>query len=158
MYRDLAAFESLFLGLADKTRLRLLGLMAEKPVPVADLVAETGENQPKISRHLAYLRNAGLVDTTRDGKWIYYGVATLADTAADSVFRCVLEELSGNSLQDRAAPITRRPVLQPDVVTSDHQYASDEYLQDEESFQTVASEAWGHPSDERRDELEVFML
>ena len=97
MSADLAALEGLFLGLADKTRLRLLGLMATGPVAVGHLVAETGESQPKISRHLAYLRNAGLVETTRDGKWIYYGLADLNDSAADAVFRCVIDELGGTA-------------------------------------------------------------
>src|SRR3569623_2337837 len=95
MLTDLRALENLFLGLAEKSRLRLLGLMAAGPVSVGHLVAETGESQPKISRHLAYLRNAGLVDTTRDGKWIYYGVADLANGSAASDFRCVVDELSG---------------------------------------------------------------
>lgn len=97
MTADLAALENLFLGLADKTRLRLLGLMAAGPVSVGHLVAETGESQPKISRHLAYLRNAGLVETTRDGKWIYYGIKRLSENASDNVLQCVLGELGGES-------------------------------------------------------------
>ena len=90
--------EKLFLGLADRTRLRLLGLMATGPVSVGHLVSLTGESQPKISRHLAYLRNAGLVETSRDGKWVYYGLARLADPGSDSVLRCVVDELAGNTL------------------------------------------------------------
>src|SRR6478672_7603765 len=115
---DLAALENLFLGLADKTRLRLLGLMAEGPVSVGHLVSETGESQPKISRHLAYLRNADLVETTRDGKWIYYGVAGLGDHSANAVFQCVIDELSG-----RSPTKARVRALPPQPTASDHEYS-----------------------------------
>src|SRR3569623_806423 len=122
MLTDLRALENLFLGLAEKSRLRLLGLMAFGPVSVGHLVTETGESQPKISRHLAYLRNAGLVDTTRDGKWIYYGVADLSDPRADSVFRCVVDELSDRSVKPQ--PVRTLPPQsvpsEPDTALREH--------------------------------------
>jgi DNA-binding transcriptional ArsR family regulator len=158
MPADLKALESLFLGLADKTRLRLLALMAEGPVSVGYLVAETAESQPKISRHLAYLRNAGLVDTTRDGKWIYYGVSSVADETADSVFRCVVNELSGGSGKQHA-PSSRTNLPQSQIATSDRQYDAEGYVRDQadpdEMFNT---EAWGDHSEERSGELEIFLL
>src|SRR4051812_40651357 len=117
MPADLAALENLFLGLADKTRLRLLALMAAGPVSVGDLVAETGDSQPKISRHLAYLRNAGLVDTTRDGKWIYYGLAELSDEPTDSVFRCVVDELSGGAPANAPVRKSRPTIPRPEPET-----------------------------------------
>ena len=70
----LISLEKFFLAMSDKTRLRLLGLMAAGEVSVGYLSEQTGESQPKVSRHLAYLRNCGLVSTRRDGKWIYYGI------------------------------------------------------------------------------------
>jgi ArsR family transcriptional regulator len=66
--------ENLFLALADKTRLRLLNLMAKDEICVCFLVETLGESQPKISRHLAYLRNSGLVTARREGKWMHYGI------------------------------------------------------------------------------------
>lgn len=66
--------ETMFLALGDKTRLRLLALMADGPVAVGFLADRLKESQPKVSRHLAYLRNAGMVTTSRDGKWVYYGI------------------------------------------------------------------------------------
>jgi ArsR family transcriptional regulator len=145
---QLAALESLFLGLADKTRLRLLGLMATEPVPVAHLVAETGESQPKISRHLAYLRNAGLVDTTRDGKWIYYGVKRLADNSSDEILQCVLSELSERTAMPAPefamsprAPETRQ------VIEADDQYERGSEDMDDTS-----------DSPYRPDEIEIFLL
>lgn len=85
--------ENLFLALSDKTRLRLLALMVDGEVPVGLLVDSLGESQPKISRHLAYLRNAGLVSTRRDGKWIYYGIEHQADNAVARVLDATLRSI-----------------------------------------------------------------
>ena len=70
----MAEMEKLFLALADKTRLRLLNLMREDEICVCYFAEVLGESQPKISRHLAYLRNAGVVSARREGKWIHYGI------------------------------------------------------------------------------------
>lgn len=66
---DLPGF---FAALADRTRLRLLNLIAESEVCVCFFVEVLNEPQPKISRHLAVLRSAGLVAARRDGKWMHY--------------------------------------------------------------------------------------
>ena len=58
---ELNDMENLFLGLADKTRLRILNLIRDDEVCVWFFTEVLGESQPKISRHLAYLRNAGMV-------------------------------------------------------------------------------------------------
>lgn len=71
---NFAELEKLFLALGDKTRLKLLMLMADGPVSVGFLADALVESQPKVSRHLAYLKNAGVVYARRDGKWIYYGI------------------------------------------------------------------------------------
>ncbi len=70
----LAEMENLFLALADKTRLRILNLMREDEVCVCYFTEVLGESQPKISRHLAYLRNAGIVSARREGKWMNYKI------------------------------------------------------------------------------------
>jgi ArsR family transcriptional regulator len=75
-----------FKALADKTRLRLLNLMAGGEVCVCFFVAILRINQPKISRHLAYLRKAGIVAGRRDGKWMHYRVVAPADPNAARVF------------------------------------------------------------------------
>ena len=59
--------ELFFAALADRTRLRLLNLMADGEVCVCFLAETLGTNDPKISRHLAYLRRADLVRSRRDG-------------------------------------------------------------------------------------------
>lgn len=88
----------LFRALADPTRLRLLNLMADQEVCVCYLVEILGLPQPKISRHLAYLRAAGLVDARRDGKWMHYKIAALADSGAEQILRLTLEQFH----EDRA--------------------------------------------------------
>ena len=62
----------LFKALADTTRLRLINLIGEDEVCVCFFVEVLKINQPKISRHLAYLRRAGVVSARRDGKWMHY--------------------------------------------------------------------------------------
>src|ERR1700756_1035359 len=67
---------TLFQALGDPTRLRLLNLMASGEVCVCYFVEILDETQPKISRHLAYLRRAGLVTARREGKWMHYRLVT----------------------------------------------------------------------------------
>jgi DNA-binding transcriptional ArsR family regulator len=97
---NLGEFEQLFLALADKTRLRLLTLMADEPVSVGFLVDKLGESQPKVSRHLAYLRNAAVVNTRRDGKWIYYGIQQSDDPDINRVIRFVIDTLLGAAVDE----------------------------------------------------------
>ena len=66
--------ELFFRALADRTRLRLLNLMGADEVCVCFFVEILGENQPKVSRHLAYLRRAGMVAARREGTWMHYRV------------------------------------------------------------------------------------
>ena len=63
-----------FAALSDQTRLRLLNLMNGREVCVCYFVELLGQGQPKISRHLAYLRKAGIVEARREGKWMHYRV------------------------------------------------------------------------------------
>ncbi len=63
-----------FAALADRTRLRLLNLMNGREVCVCYFVEILKQSQPKISRHLAYLRNAGIVGARREGKWMHYSI------------------------------------------------------------------------------------
>jgi ArsR family transcriptional regulator len=76
-----------FRALADRTRLRLINLMGDDEVCVCFFVAVLGVNQPKISRHLAYLRRAGVVSARRDGKWMHYRLVEPTDPHAARIFR-----------------------------------------------------------------------
>jgi ArsR family transcriptional regulator, arsenate/arsenite/antimonite-responsive transcriptional repressor len=76
-----------FRALADRTRLRLINLMGDDEVCVCFFVAVLNTNQPKISRHLAYLRRAGVVSARRDGKWMHYRLVEPTDPHAARIFR-----------------------------------------------------------------------
>jgi ArsR family transcriptional regulator len=91
----------LFKALADETRLRILNLLVQGELCVCDIMAVLDIGQSKASRHLAYLRNVGLVDDRRNGVWMYY---TLAQ-AEGVTHRRVLEWLAdaANELPQAAA-------------------------------------------------------
>ncbi len=91
----LIELENLFLALSDKTRLRLLSLMVNGEVSVGFLADQLSESQPKISRHLAYLRNADLVTARRDGKWIYYNLQKPKNIAVERVLNSALFSITG---------------------------------------------------------------
>ena len=78
--------ETFFLALADHTRLRLINLMGDDEICVCFLVEVLDETQSKISRHLAYLRRAGVVVARRDGKWMHYRVVAPQHPRAARVF------------------------------------------------------------------------
>jgi ArsR family transcriptional regulator, arsenate/arsenite/antimonite-responsive transcriptional repressor len=88
-----APLAGIFAALADTTRLRLLNLMAGREVCVCYFVEILRQGQPKISRHLAYLRKAGIVAARREGKWMHYRIAPPADPAAASILDATLSSL-----------------------------------------------------------------
>jgi ArsR family transcriptional regulator len=85
MRSEALAFSVLFKGLSDPTRLRILNLLCENEVCVCNFVSVLGIVQPVVSRHLAYLKRAGLVEARRDGKWMYYRWAKQSNPAAASL-------------------------------------------------------------------------
>jgi ArsR family transcriptional regulator len=90
------SIELLFRALADRTRLRIINLIGEDEVCVCFFVEVLKTNQPKISRHLAYLRRAGLVSARREGKWMHYRLVMPPDPRAANIFREVLTWLTND--------------------------------------------------------------
>ncbi len=82
--------ESFYMALADKTRLRLLNLMRDEEVCVCFFTEVLGDSQPKISRHLAYLRNAGIVKARRQGKWMHYSIVEPEEVGGKQVLNDAL--------------------------------------------------------------------
>jgi len=95
--------ELFFKALADPTRLRLINLMGDEEVCVCFFVEILNTNQPKISRHLAYLRRAGIVSARREGNWMHYRVSKPKDENAAKVLQDVRDWLAkdGGMQQDR---------------------------------------------------------
>jgi ArsR family transcriptional regulator, arsenate/arsenite/antimonite-responsive transcriptional repressor len=100
---DGSSLHLLFRALADPLRLRLLNLIADREICVCYLVEILRMSQPKISRHLAYLRRAGIVAARREGKWMHYKLVIPSDEAAAGTLRDVLRRL-------REMPAMRRDV------------------------------------------------
>ena len=136
----LQELETFFLALADKTRLRLLNLMRDGEICVCFFTEVLGESQPKISRHLAYLRNAGLVEARRDGKWMHYRIVEPENEVAKGVLR---ETLDGLQTQDDmqkdydklyvaccgvSVPVTIERAPKPDISAQPNMYYEEEEL------------------------------
>jgi ArsR family transcriptional regulator len=90
---NLFAMDLLFRALADLTRLRLLNLIADKEICVCFFVEILEISQPKISRHLSYLRRAGIVAARRQGRWMHYRLVVPQDAVAASILKETLEHL-----------------------------------------------------------------
>ena len=103
MSKDTKSFdkELFFRALADRTRLRLLNLMRADEVCVCFFVEILKTNQPKISRHLAYMRRAGIVGARREGPWMHYRIVEPSDTDAARVLNEVLSWLANDREMQR---------------------------------------------------------
>jgi len=89
--------ELFFSALADKTRLRLLNLLRDGEVCVCFFAGTLGTNNPKISRHLSYLKRASLVAGRRDGKWMHYSIQRPTDKTAADVFDATMKMLEDDA-------------------------------------------------------------
>ena len=102
---SISVLEGLFKGFADPTRIRILNLLAAGELCVCDLVALLRLSQPTVSRHLAYLRRAGLVAARPALQFTYYRLADPANPVHQSLVACVRSRFRGvGSLErERAA-------------------------------------------------------
>lgn len=102
-----------FKALSDETRLRILGLLLNGELCVCELMAILNLPQSTVSRHLAYLRNSGLVSDRRRGTWMHY---RLADD--DNAFHRELLDLLQKNLtalpqvREDQEKLRRRPLIQ----------------------------------------------
>jgi ArsR family transcriptional regulator len=90
---SVANLEQVFKAVADQTRLRILALLADGEVCVCDIQAALGVPQPRVSRHLAYLRRMGLVVDRKEGLWVYYRLADADDPVVRMLLGAVLHGL-----------------------------------------------------------------
>ncbi|MBI4061499.1 MAG: metalloregulator ArsR/SmtB family transcription factor [Elusimicrobia bacterium] len=87
--------DRLFRAFADRTRLRILRLLRGGEVCVCDIMAVLRVPQPKVSRHLGYLKRAGLVADRRDGAWRHYSLVSAKSAAHRRLLACVDACLDG---------------------------------------------------------------
>jgi ArsR family transcriptional regulator, arsenate/arsenite/antimonite-responsive transcriptional repressor len=94
MDNRLQQLERVFRALGDPTRLRIIGLLAGGEVCVCQIHESLRIPQPKTSRHLAYLRRAGLVDARKEGLWVHYRLAEPADPTVRTVLNAAVHTLT----------------------------------------------------------------
>ena len=99
--------ELFFAALADRTRLRLLNLIGDDEICVCFFPEVIGTNQPKISRHLAYLKRAGMVSARRDGKWMHYRITEPKNAQLAEVFGKIREMIK----EDKQMQTDRKKLL-----------------------------------------------
>ena len=143
--------ETLFLALGDKTRLRLLALMADGPVAVGFLADRLGESQPKVSRHLAYLRNAGVVYTERDGKWIYYGIRYPKDASLRQILETVISSIAVMRIDGKYVYFTEPQTFSEETPKTEMYAEAYEDEPDDEDNWTDASQTGS-------EEMDIFLL
>lgn len=149
---DFYALEKLFLALGDKTRLRLLALMGDGEVSVGFLADKLHESQPKVSRHLAYLRGAGVVKTRRDGKWIYYAIRYPHEALQRQILDSVLRSIATINIDQEAVYFVEDPVTsETQPIWESHTYVEDDVYEPTDT--TEAKEYAPEPQ-----EMDIFLL
>jgi ArsR family transcriptional regulator, arsenate/arsenite/antimonite-responsive transcriptional repressor len=122
MTTQLKEFEALFKALGDATRLRIIGLLLNGEVCVCHIHESLRISQPKVSRHLAYLRAAGLVETRREGVWIHYRLADISDPLRKTIATAVQHTLGHVDVISKDARLLQRNtgccLIQPVGLTS----------------------------------------
>jgi ArsR family transcriptional regulator len=81
----------MFRAFSDRTRLRILHLLVQGEMCVCDIVNIIRVPQPRASRHLAYLRKAGLIEKRKQGLWAYYKLLAPASSFHRSLIKCLKE-------------------------------------------------------------------
>ena len=176
----LAGTASLFMALGDRTRLRLLNLMRDREICVSSFTGTLGHSQPLISRHLAYLRNSGLVDARRDGKWIHYSIASGLDDNTSRLLSELfkwMESQEGlridrenyqeaypnystpNLFEEKPAPKSKPARKRPPKITKQAVEVEDEFVPiDSEYPESVYESKPQYDSVSHHNELEDFLL
>ena len=107
---------------AEPTRLRILVLLAGGELNVKDLTRILGQSQPRISRHLKLMAEAGLIDRHRDGSWAYF---QLVETGpAGALLRGLLDTL------DRGDPALGRDQTRAEAVKREREAAAQDYFRE----------------------------
>src|SRR5208282_1165644 len=81
----------IFRALSDRTRLRILNLLQGDELCVCHLVAVLDVPQPTASRHLSYLRKAGLVVARKEGLWMHYRMAPARSKSHEMLLECLVQ-------------------------------------------------------------------
>jgi ArsR family transcriptional regulator len=91
--------------------------MSEQEICVCYFIEIIGAPQPKISRHLAYLRRAGLVAARREGKWMHYRLTVPREPHAAAILKTTIEALKNNPEMQRDCERLNRACCGPKSLT-----------------------------------------
>jgi ArsR family transcriptional regulator, arsenate/arsenite/antimonite-responsive transcriptional repressor len=86
---DVRPLTRAFRALGDETRIRIIALLVHGELCVCHLESALGISQPNCSRHLAILKAAGIVDSRRDGTWVYYRISDQEHESVKAVLDAV---------------------------------------------------------------------
>lgn len=96
--KDLEALTTVYAALADPTRLRIMSLLGDGEICVCHIHASLDVPQPTASRHLAYLRKAGLVEARREGVWMHYKLAEIDNPVVAAVVNAAMHALTHTAI------------------------------------------------------------
>ena len=100
----MSTLAAVFKALSDESRLRIINLLVNSgELCVCDIERVMGFTQTKVSRHLACLRRAGLVDGRRQGLWMLYSIAKPPTEEQEQLLRLLADQLTSNELAQRDA-------------------------------------------------------
>jgi ArsR family transcriptional regulator len=99
----------LFKALSDESRLRIVKLLSGGELCVCDLTQALEMGQSKVSRHLAYLKESGLIVGRDEGKWSYYALAKPRNLLQRELLAMVDELADDSSFKRDVSRLTRRP-------------------------------------------------
>jgi ArsR family transcriptional regulator len=147
------------MALADKTRLKILSLLKDGEVCVNDFTEAIKVSQPKISRHLAYLRSSGLVKTRRDGKWVYYSIDPELQSSAKNILTCILDTLEETSQPVVKTNLAIYKSVKPDMISDARSAGKRRLIHQSETKQApeIRSDALSEIS-QSHNEIEDFLL
>jgi len=89
----------IFKALSEEIRLRILKLLEQKELCVCDIVAALDMIQPKVSFHLAVLKEAGLIKDRKQGKWVHYSIDD-ADMFRRFLLLSTLERIAAEAVKE----------------------------------------------------------
>jgi len=98
---DVRSYSRFFKALADETRLRIVALLSHGELCVCHLEDALDLSQPKVSRHLATLRGAGVVEDRRDGAWVYYRLLRQPDPDCEQQLQVLVKTFAKRSVLRR---------------------------------------------------------
>lgn len=101
MVLDVGSFSRLFKALGDETRLRIVALLSHGELCVCHLEAALRLSQPNVSRHLAILRAASVVEHRREGSWVYYRLAAQDDLDCERQLSTLMRSFARRSVLKR---------------------------------------------------------